>query len=171
MISPEIIRRYPFFAGLSMERIKLLANAAVEQEVEAGHFFFHEGDDLEYVYLIIEGAVAILLEPPDQEVPQTVGAQLTRELDTREVVVSTVGTGDIFGWSAIMTPSQASAGAKALTRCRVIGLKRSSLLEAFNQDTEFGYLMMQKLADVIRARLRDLRIESLAFVGRKAPSL
>jgi hypothetical protein len=34
-----------------------------------------------------------------------------------------------------------------------------------DEDHEFGYLMTQKVAQVIRERLRDMRIESLAEVA------
>ena len=44
MVSPEIIRRYPFFSGLSMEHINKLAKAAEEQIVDPERFFFHEED-------------------------------------------------------------------------------------------------------------------------------
>jgi CRP-like cAMP-binding protein len=65
MISPEIIRRYPFFAGLSLDQIDTLAKAASEEKVEAGHFFLREGDEVPYLYLVVEGtANAPALVPP-----------------------------------------------------------------------------------------------------------
>jgi len=36
MVSPEVIRRYPYFSGLSMERISILANIAEEVDIEKG---------------------------------------------------------------------------------------------------------------------------------------
>jgi hypothetical protein len=56
------------------------------------------------------------------------------------------------------------AGAKALTSCRVIVFDCLALLEAFKEDCRFGFLMMEKTAQVIRGRLRDQRMESLAQV-------
>ena len=78
------------------------------------------------------------------------------------MVVSTVGTGDIFGWSGLVPPYKATAGTKALTPCRVIAVGSKELRAVFEQDYKFGYVMTQKAAQVIRDRLRDLRIESLA---------
>ena len=46
MVSPELIRRYPFFAGLDYDHIVKLSKVADEKSVEAGHCFFHETDDL-----------------------------------------------------------------------------------------------------------------------------
>lgn len=170
MISPEIIRRYPFFAGLNFEQIETLARAAEEVHTEEGHYFFHEGDELHAFYLVLEGAIAVVIELPDQELAanQSVANQLTGELATKEVVVSTVGTGDIFGWSGLVAPYIATAGAKAITRCRVIQFDTKKLCKIFEEDPRFGYLMILKAAQVVRERLRDMRIESLAFITESA---
>ena len=164
MISVEIMRRYPIFAGLTHDQLKILAKYAKEQSVENGHFFFREGDNLDWFYIILEGAVAIFIELPDQEVEQSVAGQLTGKLETKEAIVSTVGSGDIFGWSGLVAPYVATAGAKAITDCRVVGFNSKELLKIFDEDTRFGYQMTHKAAQVIRDRLRDIRIESLAFV-------
>ena len=68
MVSPELIRRYPLFAGLSMEEITILAQAAQEMTVEADHYFFHEGDELDRFYMVIEGKVGIIVDIPDPTV-------------------------------------------------------------------------------------------------------
>jgi CRP/FNR family cyclic AMP-dependent transcriptional regulator len=162
MISPEIIRRYPFFAGLSHDQIVTLAKVADDITVEAGHYFFREGDDVEYIYLVLEGAATMLFEVPDQEVEQKLSSQLTGDLETKEVVVSVVGPGEVFGWSGMVAPHQAAAGAKATTECRVVAFDAQELTNQFQEDCEFGYLMMQKVAQIVAGRLRDIRIESLS---------
>ncbi|NOZ26594.1 MAG: Crp/Fnr family transcriptional regulator [Chloroflexi bacterium] len=147
MISPELIRRYPYFAGFDMDQIVTLAKAADELTVEPGHYFFHEGEELCCFYIVLEGAVAIVIEVPGEE---------------DEVVVSTVGPGEVFAWSGLVPPHTATASAKATTRCRVIAFDCQELRKVFETDCRFGYLMMQKIAQVIRDRLRDTRIQSLA---------
>jgi CRP-like cAMP-binding protein len=165
MVSPELLRRYPFFAGLDYEHIVKLARVADEERVENGHWFFHECDELESIFLVMEGAVAIVFEVPDQDVEQQVAGQLTGELKTKDVTVSTVGTGDVFGWSGLIPPNTATASAKAITPCRVLSFDSEELLQTFEEDCRFGYVMARKAAQVIRERLRDLRIESLAHLA------
>ena len=164
MVSPELIRRYPFFAGLDYDYIVKLAKVADEKTVDAGHPFFRESDDLKEVYLVLEGAVAIVFEVPDQDVEQEIAGQLTGKLSTKDVTVSTVGTEDVFGWSGLISPHTATASAKAITPCRVLAFDSDRLLRDFDDDCRFGYLMAQKAAQVIRERLRDMRIESLAHL-------
>jgi CRP/FNR family cyclic AMP-dependent transcriptional regulator len=162
MVSPELIRRYPFFAGLDYDHIVKLSKVADERSVEAGQFFFHEGDELAVFYLVLEGAVAIVLEIPNHDVEQQIAGQLTGELKTKDVTTSTVGTGDVFGWSGLIPPHTSTAGAKAITPCRVVVFDCEELWNIFEEDCHFGLVMAQKGAQVIRERLRDMRIESLA---------
>lgn len=165
MISPEMIRRYPFFAGLNHDYVGTLAKLADEVSVDAGHCFFHEGDELKKLYLVIEGAVALFVQVPDRDKEQPLSGQLTGNLSTKDVTVSTVGTGGVFGWSALIPSHEATAGAKALTPCRAIALDCEDLRPMFEQDRELAYLMTLKAAQIVRGRLRDIHIETLAVNG------
>ena len=165
MISVELMRRYPFFAGLNADYMATLAKSAVEFSVDEGHYFFHEGDILDHFYLVLEGTVAIVIEVPDRDEVQTLSRQLTGNLKNHDVTVSTVRPGNIFGWSALIPPHKSTAGAKAQTPCRVVSFDCEELRPMCDEDHEFGHLMTQKVAQVIRDRLRDMRIESLSRVA------
>ena len=164
MVSPELLRRYPFFAGLSHGHISTLAKLADEITVEAEEYFFHEEDELNRFYLLLEGAVSIVIELPERNVDHKVSDQFMRDMKTRDVIVSTIGSGDVFGWSGLIPPYRATAGSKALTSCRVVAIESTELLNIYEEDCQFGLLMTQKAAQVIRDRLRDLRTETLSFI-------
>lgn len=162
MVSPELIRRYPFFSCLSHEQLVTMAKVATDQPTPAGHRFFDEGEELKEFHLVVEGAVSIAISVTDPDVSQDVSDQLTGEMKTKDITVSTVGTGDIFGWSALLPPTAASAAAVAVTPCRTIGFDCRALRDSFKKDPEFALLMTLKAAQVVRDRLRDMRIESLS---------
>ncbi len=164
MISPEILRRYQFFAGLSNEQIIILAEDAEEKNVEEGHIFFKENDVLKGFYLVLEGTVGIVIEIPDQDVKQTVSDQLTGELITKDIVLSTVSSGNIFGFPALIPPHNANACAKAFAPCLVVEFNCTELLKEFDKDCGFGYVMTQRVAQLAVERLRDLRVETLAYI-------
>lgn len=164
MISPELIRRYPFFAGLEHEQIVALANVASEFKAETDHYFFHEGDMLDNFYLLVEGAAAIVIEVTSQNIEHTVSEQLTGNMQTSDVVTSVVGPGEVFGWSALISPHQATSSVKATTPCRVVAFDCRELRKTFKDNCEFGYLMVEKVAQIVRDRLRDMRVESLAHM-------
>ncbi|MFN2114196.1 MAG: cyclic nucleotide-binding domain-containing protein [Anaerolineae bacterium] len=163
MVSPELIRRYPFFAGLDHDQIELLARNAQEVSVEEGHRFFREGDELERFYLMIKGAADIVMEVPDRDkASKDISGQLTGEMATNDVTVSSVGSGDVFGWSGLIPPHTASAGAIARTPSRVAEFDSHALNDAFAEDRLLGFVLTQRAANVMRERLRDIRIESLS---------
>ena len=162
MISPEVIRRYPFFAGLDHEYVVTLAKVAEEMTIDAGDYLFHEGDQLDHFYMVLEGAVAIVIEVPVANMNHKLSEQFTGEMKTREVVISAIGPGEVFGWSALVPPHDATTSSKATTPCQIIAFDAQELLRIFVEECDFGYLMIQKMAQVVRDRLRDLRTESLS---------
>ena len=162
MISSELIRRYPFFAGLNSGQIQALAMAGEEVEVAGGHVFFRETDLLDRFYLLLKGEVGIVLEATARGVKHGVAAQLTGQVKTEDMVVSAVRPGEVFGWSALFQPYEATAGAKALAPCKAVGFNAKDLLRIFEKDCAFGYAMAQKIVQVVQLRLRDRDIESLA---------
>lgn len=165
MVSPELLRRYPFFAGLSLDQIAQLAQLAEEVRFAAGDTIFHEGDELQRFYLLMEGAVAIVMELPGRGLTHAVSDQLLRTMATEDVIVANVGPGDVFGWSALLPPHKATSGGRALAACRVLAFDAQALNALFADDPAFAYLMTQKAAGVIRDRLHDMRIESLAHMA------
>lgn len=148
MVSPELLRRYPFFANLSLEHLVTLAQVAEEMTVEPEYYFVREGDLLHHFYLILEGAVAITIDLPARD---------------RQIITTTLGPEDVFGWSALVPPHDATSNVKALTECRVVSFDCRELGQNFEEDCRFGYLMIQKMAQILRERLRDMRIETLAY--------
>jgi len=165
MIPTELMRQHTFFTGLNADYKATLAKSAVEFSVDEGHYFFHEGDILDHFYLVLEGTVAIVIAIPDRDEVQTLTRQLTGNLKNRDVTVSIVRPGNIFGWSALIPPHKSTAGAKAQMSCQVTSFDCEELRPLCDEDHEFGHLMTQKAAQVIREGLRDMRIESLAEVA------
>lgn len=148
MVSPEVIRRYPYFSGMSIERINLLANIADEIECEKDQYFHHEGEEIDKVYLLVEGEVSLITSFPQQD---------------KEVVINTMGAGDVFGWTSLLPPHTAGAGAKTVTNCKLVEFSAKDLRIKFEEDFQFGYLMMIKIAQIIRERLDSIVIETLAY--------
>ena len=163
MITPELIRRYPFFSGLDFEPITTLAMIADEYSVDPGHFFFHEGEKLDKLYFVLEGKVEITVSVPDRDHVQDIAEQIVGNFITEDVTVSTVGSGQLFAWSALIPPHVSTASARVAVPSRVLAFESEDLFNIFKKDCEFGNLMLLKVASVIRQRLRDMRIQSLAF--------
>jgi CRP-like cAMP-binding protein len=161
MVSPQIIRRFPFFSGISYDNVVAIANISKEITAEAGEYFFHESQEIDHLYLVSTGLVGIVISVPMHNVQHTVSEQLMREFATEDAILTTVGPGRVFGWTGMVPDYITTAGAKALSPCQVIAIDCIKLRELFDADCQFALIMTQKIAQVMRSRLRDSRIESL----------
>lgn len=167
MVSPETIRAYPFFSGFSYNQIVELSMAAIELEVEPGYTFIREDQEIHHFYLVVEGKVSICVSIPHRDVVHTFQQQILRELITEDVVISTLGRGEWFGWSAIIPPQVSTASVKAVTPCRVIEFDFQALEARFGDNCGLGQLLTLRAAQIVRQRLRDLRIELVASNSEK----
>ncbi len=86
MISPEVLRRYPYFSGISNESLKQLAMIAEEKSIPANCAMFHEGDSASHLSVILKGEVNI---------QYTLGNGELRTVDT-------LVDGDLLMWSALV---------------------------------------------------------------------
>ena len=166
MVSPELFHRYPFFAGLSDDQITTLGQLAEERTVAPGHYLFYEGENLPNLYLVREGRIAISLNLPDVLSRVLIPPPTAR---TREVTVSMLGVGEIFAWSALVQPYQATSNARALTPCHIVAFNAPTVRQCFERDTLVGYQILLRVAQVARDRLQDLHYESMMSVS-VAPS-
>lgn len=141
MISPQLLERSTLFSDLSKEHIAKLAAVAEEAQLDAGGYFFHEDDVLDYFYIVLAGVVGIVIEHDEMH---------------RENVVSQIGIGHGFGWSAFFKPHIALFGAKSLVPCRVLAFDFRALRQAFATDPAFAYALTQKAGQGMRDRLHAL---------------
>ena len=149
MISPEVLRRFQLFAGVSPAVFKQLAMIGEEIEVSEGEWLFHEGDDAEGLYLIIDGEVDCKLG---------IGQDSDRFAD-----VCTLVTGDLVGWSALVAPYKYTLSGIAAKDTRLVWLDAERLREMMQQDPGLGFIVMQQVAAVIAQRLAHLRIRFVSL--------
>lgn len=167
MVSPEMIRAYPFFSGFTLDQVVDLSMAARELEVDAGYTFINENQEVHHFYLIREGKASICIAVPHRSIKHTFQQQIYRDLITEDVVVSTLEDGELFGWSAIIPPHEATASVKAASPCRVIEFDYQALAPKFEENCCLGHLLTVKAAQVVRERLRDLRIEYIVPLSER----
>ena len=128
-----LIAEQPFFKGLNPQQLQLLAGSALEMKFEPDQKIFEAGSPANRFYLILEGKVVLeseLAEP---------GVMLA---------VQTLGPGDSLGWSWLFPPYLIHLGAHAVEPTRVIFFYGTRLREQCEQDHEFGYELMRRVAEV-----------------------
>jgi CRP-like cAMP-binding protein len=138
----------------------------------SGDYIFHEGDILDHFFLIVEGEVDIIMEITGRSMGYSRSDQLFGNIKTINVSIDTLGKGEFFGWSALVSFRHASTtGAVAVNSSWVVAFNCLTLQAAFQIDNNFGYLMAQTAAHEINRKLKKFRLEMLSTFAMKADRL
>lgn len=150
MISPETLRRYPFFASLETDVIKEFAMAGEIVEFVRDAWVFHCGEKAEAFYLILEGSI---------EIRTALGSE-----GTRQIGVSTLKRGEMFGWSALVDPYVYQMGAATLSKCKLARFNGVALCELMTHRPDVGYILITRVTNIIGNRLMDLRVRFVSLI-------
>ena len=140
------LRKIPWFQELKTEHIERLASITEIITVNAGDVLFREGDIEDFVYVVLDGRIALDLRVPHRG----------------RMRFFTVERWDIFGWSGA-TPEvrQRTAGASAVMQSRVARLNATEMRQLCEDDHDLGYQVMKRLVKVVSGRLLVTRIQLL----------
>ena len=152
MISPEVLRRFSLFAGLDAEVFKSLAMTGEEITVSAGEWLFREGAAADALYLIMDGAVDLKID--------------LNEAGTEQADLSSLVSGEVTGWSALVEPYVYTLGAVAMSDTCVARLDGAQLRALMEEQPEVGYTLMHRVAQVIATRLTNLRVRFVSLIGK-----
>jgi CRP/FNR family transcriptional regulator, cyclic AMP receptor protein len=139
-----VLHRHPFVEEFKEEHIEKLATLAREIEFKRDQVIFHEGDDFEDFYLIVQGRVALEIEAPDHTFR-----------------IQTLANGDELGWSAILMGRGKHFQARALQDVKALGFNGPQLLEVCREDKAFGFALMYRMLGVVSERLQATRLQLL----------
>lgn len=137
----SLVAEHPFLAGMKPAHVDILSECAMETEFAEGQLIFREGDLANRFYLIAEGEVVL--------------ESNTR--NGRKVTIETLGQGDALGWSWLFPPYYWHFSARALKPTRAIFFYGTRLRAQCDEDHDFGYELMKRMASVVVRRLQSAR--------------
>jgi CRP/FNR family transcriptional regulator, cyclic AMP receptor protein len=146
----DLLPGHPFFAGLDRPAIALMAGCAVNAHVRPGEFLFHEGEAADRFYVVRSGRVAIQMRLP-----------------TEGVVLDTAREGDVVGWSWLVPPYRWTFDARATEGTSVIAFDGACLRAKCDEDPGLGYALLQRVVQVMSARLHSARVRLLDLYGQR----
>jgi CRP/FNR family cyclic AMP-dependent transcriptional regulator len=152
----DVLRQAPMFAGLDDEAVAALRSAMHEVRLRRGEVLFHEGDQGDELYVVIEGKV-----------------KLGRtSADGRENLLSVLGPGQMFGELSLFDPGPRSSTATGITDTVMLALGQEQLMTWLSGRPEVARGLLLQLA----SRLRHLNeaVADLVFSdvpGRVAKQL
>lgn len=139
------IAAQPFFEGISAEHLKILSDCAMATKFAREQIIFKEKDLANRFYIIDKGRVALE----------------SRTTEGRLALVETIGAGDALGWSWLFPPYYWHFNARALEDTTAIFFYGTRLRALCDEDHDFGYELVKRMAEVAIRRLESTRKHAL----------
>jgi CRP-like cAMP-binding protein len=149
MISPEQLRRYPFFSGMTPDHLRGIAMISEEVSYPPETLIFSEGEEARYLYVLVSGGVELLYSG------NNVG-------EIADSYVGSIVQGEVFGISSMVGPFHLTASAKSEGTVGAIRIEAAGLRAMCEVDHGLGYILMQHLAQALTQRLHEVRVQLAA---------
>jgi CRP/FNR family cyclic AMP-dependent transcriptional regulator len=114
-----------------------------------GEVLFRTGKPADTFYVIRKGRVNLEVHDPRHQA----------------MVISTLGDGEVAGWSWLVPPYRWMFDARAVTPVSAVAFDGACLRGKCDEDPALGYALMQRVAQVMYERLQDARMRLLDLYG------
>lgn len=140
-----LLAEHPFFAGLDLHYLQVIAGFASHTHYDSETYIFHEGERAAHFYIIHKGKVAL----------ETFGAE--RGMMT----IETIEAGEVLGWSWLFPPYRWHFAARVVEPTSAIVLDGAGLRARGEEDHTFGYELVKRVAQIMTQRLQATRLQLL----------
>lgn len=130
----DVLRSAPLFRELDDEAATALRNTMSEVKLDRGQVLFHEGDEGDRIYVVIQGKIKLGRTAPDG----------------RENLLALLGPGQMFGELSLFDPGPRSATCTAVTNTVLFGLGHTDLLPWLTGRPEVARGLLLQLASRLR---------------------
>jgi CRP-like cAMP-binding protein len=144
----ELLHDLPLLKGLAPEDLDLLAGLFRLDSYPAGSTIFDQGDRAARLFVLLNGEVEIRFKPHDGE----------------PLVVTTIESGGVFGWSAALGRKTYTSCAVCIEECRALHVQGRLLRQLIEKHPQTGIVILDRLAAVIAERLRNTHAQVKALL-------
>jgi CRP/FNR family transcriptional regulator, cyclic AMP receptor protein len=137
----QLAGRVPLFADLDDATLALVAGCASTGHFATDELLAREGAPADTFFAVREGRVALELVAP-----------------ARAIVIETLGTGDVCGWSWLFAPYRWQFDVRALEPVRALTFDAACLRRKIERDDALGYALMRRFVPVMLERLQATRL-------------
>lgn len=145
-VTSAALRTFSMFNGLPEASLQAIARVAMMRRVGRNVTVVHAGDRTDFVYLVLSGSLKVLVS--DEE--------------GREVILSMLGPGELFGEMGVLDDNPRSATVVAVIPSDLVVIAKTDFKRVLQENFEVSHYIMRNL--VARLRKADRKIESLALM-------
>ena len=125
----SLLAKIPLFAGMKRSKLKLLAFTSERQDFDEGQVLFNQGDAGDRAFVIVEGAVDVIVETPD-------GPQ----------VLSNPSRGDVIGELALLCEEPRTATVKANQPLTVLSISGDVFFKLIHENPDVSVALTRIVA-------------------------
>ncbi len=137
------LSEFPLFRNLPEELLDKVAALGEEAAFLQGETVFREGEEADKLHFLLEGGIILKVKLTSRPESITVSAMSQRY--------------ESFGWSGIVPPYHYTASAVCEVDCKVLMIPGDSFMELLKDNPAAGFIVMQRLTELIASRLRNSR--------------
>jgi CRP-like cAMP-binding protein len=152
MISPELLRRYPFFGFMDDAQLKAVAMIAKEIDFKKGDVIIEANQPANAFYFLIDGDVSYYYIVTTEHDPYY----------KKEYYINDINPGEIFGISALIEPYIFTASLRVEKACRVIMIDAPALRALCEVDSKLSCGLLHSVAKAAMERLQATRVQLIA---------
>ncbi len=152
----DALKIIPLFLDFNVEQLKRLSEIADFIELDPGDTPILEGDQLDYLYVLMEGEIKVEVFIPTRG-----------QLETARL-----GPLDMLGWSS-MTPviRQRTGTTTALTHCKLVRINGKQLYKLCEEDHDIGFFIYRRIANVAARRWLTTRLQFMNIIVEENKAL
>jgi CRP/FNR family transcriptional regulator, cyclic AMP receptor protein len=151
-VTPADLASHAFLRGMADGHLAVLSRACWVAPVRQGHLIFAEGDAAHRFWLIRSGHVALDVHAPEGE-----------------LIVETLGQGDLLGLSWLVPPYQWQFSATAVRDTMMFEFNAEAVRAACESDAGLGYQLLQRVMSAASSRLQATRVRMLDLYAASGP--
>jgi CRP-like cAMP-binding protein len=152
MISPELLRRYPFFNFMDDTQLNAVAMITEETTYKKDELLIEAGKSANQLYFLIEGSVAYFYHVTTENDPYY----------NKDYYISSINPGEIFGISALIEPYIFTATMRTEKASRIIQINAQALRALCEVDLRLSAGLSRAVAKAAMERLQLTRIQLIA---------
>lgn len=145
-VSTIALKTFPLFQGLSDEVLGAVSRVSMMRRIPRGQAVVRAGDRTDYVYFVLTGNLKVVVS----------------DEDGREVILSILGQGELFGEMGMFGEQPRSASVIAVVPADLVMIAKHDFRQIMQENFEIAWRIMSNLAE--RLRNADRKIESLALM-------
>jgi CRP/FNR family cyclic AMP-dependent transcriptional regulator len=142
------VQNHAFTQGLTDAQIAKLASLATEVTFAENKVILVDGERSQFFYLVLTGSVAVELCTPGFT-----------------VCVQALGSGQVFGWSALLDHQDTLFRVRARERTTALRVAGSDLAETCRTDTELGTEILWRALKVVAGRVKATEAKFAEMCG------